>query len=136
VLPVKHQVSLTITSLLALLFFTIHWAFDVVLGFEPGRGETYIGVAIVIAWLYPLLVLAGRKLGYIINLVFSLLSALVPYLHMRGSGLLSPRTVTLEFGPKFFWVWTLFGLCIAGALGFLLSLHGLASLRAARRSSS
>lgn len=80
--------------------------------------------------------LAGRKSGYLINLVFSLLAALVPYLHLRGSGLLGGRTLTLEFGPAFFWVWTIFGLGITGALAFLLSVHGLVSLRAARTSSS
>lgn len=123
----KHQTSLTVVSLLALLLFTFHWAFDVVLGIEPGGTETYIGVLIAVAWLYPLLVLAGRKSGYLINLVFSLLAALVPYLHMRGAGLLDRRT--LEFGPAFFWVWTIFALCITGALSFVLSVHGLVTLR-------
>lgn len=123
----KHQVSLTVSSLLALLLFTVHWAFDVVLGIEPGGSETYIGVLIAVAWLYPLLALAGRKSGYLINLVFSLLATLVPYLHMRGAGLLGRRS--LEFGPAFFWVWTLFALCITGALSFVLSVHGLVSLR-------
>ncbi len=123
----KHQKSLTITSLIALLLFTFHYSQDIVLGIEPGGGETYIGVLIVVAWLYPLLVLAGRRSGYVINLVFSLLAALVPYLHMRGAGLLGRRT--LEFGPAFFWVWTIFALCVTGVLAFVLSVHGLVSLR-------
>jgi hypothetical protein len=69
-LPVKHQVSLTITSLLAILLFTVHYAHDIVLGIEPGDLSTYIGVLITVAWLYPLLVLSGRKSGYLVNLVF------------------------------------------------------------------
>jgi hypothetical protein len=81
---VKHQVSLTITSLLALLLFTIHYAQDIVLGIEPGDTSTYIGVLIAVAWLYPVVVLAGRKSGYLINLVFALLAVLMPVLHMRG----------------------------------------------------
>jgi len=126
---VKHQKSLTITSLIALLLFTFHYAQDIVLGIEPGDVSTYIGVLIVVAWLYPLLALAGRKSGYVINLVFSLLAALMPILHMRGAGLLGHSRSTLEFFPAFFWVWTTFAICVTGALAFLLSVHGLVSLR-------
>jgi len=123
----KHQVSLTITSLLAILLFTFHYAHDIVLGIEPGGTETYIGVLISVTFLYATLVLAGRKSGYVISLVFSLLAALVPFLHMRGAGLLGRRS--LEFGPAFFWVWTIFALCVTGAFAFILSVHGLWSLR-------
>ena len=123
----KHQVSLTVTSLLAILLFTFHYAQDIVLGIEPGDVSTYIGVLIVVAWLYPVVVLAGRKSGYLINLVFSLLATLMPILHMRGAGLLGRKS--LEFGPAFFWVWTTFAICVTGALAFLLSVHGLVSLR-------
>ena len=125
----KHQVSLTITSLLAILLFTFHYAQDIVLGIEPGDVSTYIGVLITVAWLYPLLVLAGRKPGYLINLVFSLLATVVPVLHMRGAGLLGHGRRALEFFPAFFWVWTTFAICVTGALAFLLSVHGLVSLR-------
>ena len=125
----KHQKSLTITSLIALLLFTFHYAQDIVLGIEPGDVSTYIGVLIVVAWLYPLLVLAGRKSGYLINLLFSLAAVLMPYLHMRGAGLLGHSRSTLEFFPAFFWVWTTFAIGVTGALAFLLSVHGLVSLR-------
>jgi hypothetical protein len=96
---VKHQVSLTITSLLALLLFTVHYAQDIVLGIEPGDTSTYIGVLIAVAWLYPVVVLAGRKSGYLINLVFALLAVLMPVLHMRGAGLLGHSRSTLAFFP-------------------------------------
>ena len=125
----KHQKTLTITSLIALLLFTFHYAQDIVLGIEPGDVSTYIGVLITVAWLYPLVVLAGRKSGYLINLVFSLLATLMPILHMRGAGLLGRSRSTLEFFPAFFWVWTIFALCVTGALAFFLSVHGLVSLR-------
>lgn len=129
----KHQASLTISSLLAILLFTIHYAQDIVLGIEPGDVSTYIGVLIVVAWLYPVIVLAGRKSGYVINLLFSLAAMLMPVLHMRGAGLLGKSRSTLEFFPAFFWVWTAFAICVVGAIAFLLSVHGLVSLRAARR---
>ena len=125
----KHQKSLTITSLIALLLFTFHYSQDIVLGIEPGDVSTYIGVFITVAWLYPLLVLAGRKSGYLINLFFSLVATVMPVLHMRGAGLLGHSRSTLEFFPAFFWVWTTFAICVTGALAFLLSLHGLVSLR-------
>jgi hypothetical protein len=126
---VKHQKSLTVTSLIALLLFTFHYSQDIVLRIEPGDVSTYIGVLIVVAWLYPVLVLAGRKSGYLINLFFSLAAMVMPVLHMRGAGLLGHSRSTLEFFPAFFWVWTTFAICVAGAIAFLLSVHGLVSLR-------
>jgi hypothetical protein len=125
----KHQKSLTATSLVAILLFTFHYAHDIVLGIEPGDISTYIGVLITVAWLYPVLVLAGRKSGYLINLVFSLAAVVMPVLHMRGAGLLGRSRSALEFFPGFFWVWTIFAICVTGALAFLLSVHGLVSLR-------
>lgn len=125
----KHQKTLIVTSLMALLLFTFHYAQDIVLGIEPGDVSTYIGVLIVVAWLYPLLVLAGRRSGYLINLFFSLAALVMPVLHMKGAGLLGHSRSTLEFFPAFFWVWTTFAICVTGALAFLLSLHGLVSLR-------
>src|SRR5687768_12564074 len=125
----KHQKSLTITSLIALLLFTFHYAHDIVLGIEPGDPSTYVGVLITVAWLYPVVVLAGRKSGYLINLVFSLAAVVMPVLHMRGAGLLGHSRSTLGFFPAFFWVWTTFAICVTGALAFLLSVHGLVSPR-------
>ena len=124
----KHQKTLTITSLIAVLLFTIHYAQDIVLGIEPGDVSTYIGVLITVAWLYPVVVLAGRKSGYLINLLFSLAGLLMPVLHMQGTGGLLGRK-TLEFFPAFFWVWNTFAVCVVSALVFLLSVHGLVSLR-------
>ena len=129
----KHQKSLTIASLIAILLFTVHYSQDIVLGIEPGDPSTYIGVLIVLAWLYPVVVLAGRKSGYLINLVFSLAATIMPVLHMRGAGLLGHGRSSLPFFPAFFWVWTTFAICVTGALTFLLSVHGLVSLRRAER---
>ena len=124
----KHQASLTVATLFTILLFSVHYAQDIVLRIEPGDATTYIGVAIVVAWLYPALVLAGRRSGYLINLVFSLAATFMPLLHMRGAGLLGHSRGSLEFFPAFFWVWTTFAICVSGALVFLLSLHGLAAL--------
>ena len=59
----KPNITLTITSLLSILFFTFHFADDIVRGFEPGGVRNFSGVLIVAVWLYGTLVLAERRAG-------------------------------------------------------------------------
>ena len=68
----KRSVMLTITSLLSILFFTFHFADDIVRGFEPGGFKNLRGVLTLVVWLYGTLVLAERRSGYIIILLGSL----------------------------------------------------------------
>ncbi len=82
----KHNVTLTITSLLSILFFTFHLADDIVRGFEKGGASNLTAVPIFVVWLYGTLVLADRRSGYAIMLLGALLGLAVPVLHMRGSG--------------------------------------------------
>ena len=56
----KHKVTLTITSLLSMLFFVFHWADDMVRGFAPGGVSSLGGVLILVVWLHGTLVLADR----------------------------------------------------------------------------
>ena len=65
----KHNVMLTITSLLSILFFTFHLADDIVRGIEPGKLSNLTAVPIFVCWLYGTLVLAERRSGYIITLL-------------------------------------------------------------------
>ena len=44
------------------------------------------GILIVVVWLYGTLVLAGRRSGYIIILLVSLLASVIPYHPHEGSG--------------------------------------------------
>ena len=124
----KPNVMLTIASLLSVLFLTFHLADDIVRGFEPGGLSNLVGgVLISVVWLYGILVLAERRSGYIIMLLGSLLSLLVPYIHMSGKGV----GVTSRIGNTsghFFFVWTLIAIGVLGLFSVILSVRGLWSL--------
>jgi hypothetical protein len=121
----KHSSMLTITSLLLLLFLTFHLADDIVRGFEPGGlSNLVVTVLISLVWLYGILVLAERRSGYIIMLLLSLFSLVVPYVHMKGKGV----GVTSRLGHTsghFFFVWTLFAIGVLGLFSAILSARGL-----------
>ncbi len=123
----KQTVRLTITSLLSILLFTFHFADDIVRGFEEGNLVDYTGVLIVALWLYATLVLAERRSGLVIILLFSIGAAGVPALHMSGAGLAGGRIAGSS--GVFFWVWTLIALGATGIVSAVLSMHGLWSLR-------
>src|SRR6185295_12710099 len=83
----KNSVMLTITSLLLILLLTFHLADDIVRGFEPGGLQNLVGgVLITVVWLCGVLMLGERRSGYIIMLLGSLLSLVVPIIHMKGKG--------------------------------------------------
>ena len=125
----KHNVMLTVTSLLTIILFSIHWADDIVRGMSPGGLENVIGVLILVVWLYGTLVLADRRSGRVIVLLGSLLAAAIPVLHMRGAG------VGGEFAKSsgaFLFIWTLYALGVTGTFSFILSVRRLLSLRSAQ----
>jgi hypothetical protein len=124
----KHNVMLTITSLLSLLFLTFHLADDIVRGFEPGGLANLVGgVLISVVWLYGTLVLAGRRSGYIIILLLSLFSLVVPYIHMSGKGVGVASRLANSSG-HFFFVWTLLAIGVIGLFSAILAARGLWSL--------
>ena len=69
----KQNVRLTIASLLSILFMTFHLTDDIVRGMEPGTLSNLIALPIFVVWLYGTLVLAGKRSGYVIILLGSLL---------------------------------------------------------------
>jgi hypothetical protein len=124
----KQNLMLTILSLLLLLFLTFHLAHDIVRGFEPGGLSNLVGgVLISVVWLYGTLVLAGRRSGYLIILLGSLLSLAVPYIHMKGKGVGVASRLAGTSG-HFFFVWTLLALGVIGLFSAILSARGLWSL--------
>ena len=124
----KHNLLLTLMSLLSILFGTFHLAGDIVYGYEPGTVVNLMFVPIVVVWLYGTLVLAGRRSGYIIILLGSLLSLVIPVVHMQGKGVgVASRMVNTS--GHFFFVWTLLALGVTGLFGVILSVRGLWSLR-------
>src|SRR5215831_15006350 len=82
----KHNVVLTIASLLSILFLTFHLTDDIVRGFEKGGVSNLTAVPISVVWLYGTLVLAERRSGYVIILLGSLLGLAVPVIHFMGKG--------------------------------------------------
>ena len=119
---------LTITFLLLILLLTFHLADDIVRGYEPGGLTNLIGgVLISVVLLYGGLVLAERRSGYIIMLLGSLFSLVVPIIHMKGKGVGVTSRLANTSG-HFFFVWTLIAIGVLGLFSAILSVHGLWSL--------
>jgi len=125
----KHSVTLTVASLLSVLFFSLHWADEVARGLEPGTISAFGGLLILAVWLSATLVFAERRLGLVIILLGSILASGVPVLHMQGRGLVLGRYGTTNANAMFFWVWTNIALGASGMLSLVLSVRALWSLR-------
>src|SRR6266704_1032698 len=119
----KNHVMLTVASLLSILLLTLHLADDIVRGMAPGGPANMIGMAVLAGWVWATLVLAGRRSGYVINLVLSLLAAGIPVIHMTGIGLGQGRSTGV------FFIWTLLALAVTSIFSVILAVRGLWSLR-------
>jgi len=124
----KHNVILTIASLLSILFGTFHLADDINRGMSPGGLPNLLGVVICVVWLYGTLVLAERRSGYVIILVASFLLMGVPVIHMSGVGV---GFGTTRSGGVFF-IWTLLAMGVTALFSVTLSVRGLWSMRGAK----
>ena len=115
----KHNVMLTIASLLSILLMTVHMTQDILN--DQGGMASYLVVLvpIFVVWLYGTLVLAGRRSGYVIILVGSLLAAGMPVIHMMGAGSVRAKT------HGAFFVWTLMALGVIGVFSLILAVRGL-----------
>ena len=112
----KHNVVLTVTSLLSLLFMTFHMTHDVIRQAE-GSVLYPIPVAVFALWLYGTLMLSDRVAGYIIMLLGGLIGAGMIVVHSRG--------FVVGNSGGFFFVWTLFALSTTGWVTMILSARGL-----------
>jgi hypothetical protein len=121
----KENVLLTIASLLTILLGTFHLADDVARGMSPGGLLNLVGIVICVILLYATLMLAGRRSGYVIILLASLLFMAIPVIHMRGRGI---GFGTIRSGG-FFFVWTLLALGVTALFSVILSVRGLWNLR-------
>jgi hypothetical protein len=118
----KQNVALTIASLLSMLFMTLHLTGDVVRGMEPGTLSSLIVVPILAVQLYGTLALAGKRSGYIIILLTSLLELVVPVVHMKGAGV---GGAIANSNGAFFFIWTLLALGVTALFSVMLSARGL-----------
>jgi hypothetical protein len=118
----KQNVPLTIASLLSILFMTLHLADDIVRGMEPGTLSNLIVLPILVVQLYGTLVLAGKRSGYVILLLLSLLELLVPVVHMKGAGV---GGAIAKSNGAFFFIFTLLALGVTALFSVILSARAL-----------
>ena len=128
----KHTVTLTITSVLTILCTTFHLTDDIVRGMSPGGLSNLPVVLVLVVWTYGTLMLAGRRTGYIITLLFSLFSLVVPLVHAQGKGFGLASRMAHTTG-HFFFVYSLLLIGVLGLFSAILSVRGLWSLPWRRR---
>ncbi len=123
----KRNVTLTVTSLLSILLFSLHWADEVARGLEPGTLSALGGFVILGVWLSATLAFAERRWGLVFVLLGAILASGVPVLHMQGKGLVGGRYATNSV--LLFWVWTNIALGASGIISAVLAAQGLWSMR-------
>ena len=117
----KESTMLTITSLLTMLLALLHVTDDIARGLDPARPSSLMIVPILVVWLYATLVLAGRRSGYVILLLGSLLGALIPVLHFQGRRI---GEIAASSGG-FFFIWTLLAVGVTALFSLILAARGL-----------
>jgi hypothetical protein len=118
----KQNVVLVVASVLSILLMTFHLTDDIVRGMEPGTLFDLIPVPILAVWLYGALVLAERRSGQVIILLASLLTLVIPIVHMMGAGV---GGAIARSSGAFFFIWTLNTLGVTALFSVLLSAHAL-----------
>jgi hypothetical protein len=127
---VKQSTLLTVTSLLTILFLTIHMTSD----FLHDAGElslqwVLIAALILTVLLWGTLVLAERRTGHVIMLFGSLFALGMPVIHLkRATGVAD----ALARPDASFFVWILLALGVTGLFSALLSVRGLVNLQRGR----
>jgi hypothetical protein len=127
---VKQSTLLTVTSLLSILFLTIHLTSD----FLHDAGElslqgVLISALVLTVLLWGTLVLAERRTGHVIMLLGSLFALGMPVIHlMRARGVADALTRP----DAFFFVWILLALGVTGLFSAVLSVRRLVSLQRGR----
>jgi len=120
----KHNTTLTITSLLSVLLLTLHITDDIVRGISRAEPSN-TALLVLVIFLYGTLVLAERRSGHVIMLLIGFFAAAMPVIHMRGA-----HYGEIAQSPGgFFFVWTLWALGGLGGVTFALSARGLWNLR-------
>src|SRR3982074_2122208 len=120
----KQNAILVVTSLLSLLFLTLHITDDIVRGISKAESSN-TALLLLPGFLCGALVLPERRSGHVIILLMGLFAAAMPVMHMRGA-----HYGEIAKSPGgFFFVWTLWALGGLGGVTFILSARGLWSLR-------
>jgi len=133
----KQTTMLTTASLLSILFMTLHMTGDILFKMSPAGLVNLFVVLVFVVQLYGTLVLSGRRAGYIIIFLGSVLGLVIPVVHMKGTrGLLGGEIG--NSGQAFLFVWTMLALGITATFSIILSARALLSLpwRRSRRAST
>jgi hypothetical protein len=133
----KQTALLTAASLLSILFMTLHMTGDILFKMSPAGLVNLFVVLVFVVQLYGTLVLSGRRAGYIIIFLGSVLGLVIPVVHMKGTrGLLGGDIG--NSGQAFLFVWTMLALGITATFSIILSASALLSLpwRRSRRAST
>jgi len=121
----RPSTMLTGTTLLTALCLTLHVADDIARGMDTIGLHTLTAILVLGLWLYGALVLGGRQLGYILQLLLSIVGLGVVIIHLKGAHI--GHIAVLNGGVLF--VWTLFVLGTTSFMSMLLCLRGLLALR-------
>jgi len=133
----KQIATLTIASLLTILFMTFHLTGDILFRMAPAGLVNLLAVFIFVVQLYGTLVLGGRRAGYIIIFLGSVLGLIVPVVHMKGTRGVIGGDIG-NSSQAFLFVWTILALGITATFSVILSASALLSLpwRRSRRTST
>jgi hypothetical protein len=124
----KQTAMLTSASLLTILFMTLHMTGDILFKMAPAGLVNLFVAFVFVVQLYGTLVLGGRRAGYIIIFLGSVLGLLIPVVHMKGTrGLLGGDIG--NSGQAFLFVWTMLALGITATFSVILSASALLSFR-------
>jgi hypothetical protein len=133
----KQSAMLTTASLLTILFMTLHLTGDILFKMSPAGLGNLFAVFVFVVQLYGTLVLGGRRAGYIIIFLVSVLELVVPVIHMKGTRGVIGGDIG-NSGQAFLFVWTILALGITSTFSIILSARALLSLpwRRSRRAST
>lgn len=121
------QRTLTVTSLLTLLLFTLHWADEISRGMEPGTMSSLWGFGILFVWIYGTLAIGDKRSGVFVQLLASLLGAAVPIVHMQHAGWMGGH-IPINSPGALFWAWTMVAMGVCGMLTAALAVRVLWSM--------
>jgi hypothetical protein len=133
----KQTAMLTTASLLTILLMTFHLTGDILFKMSPAGLSNLFAVFIFVVLLCGTLLLTGRRAGYIIIFVGSVLALVIPVIHMKGTRDVIGGEIG-NSGQAFLFVWTLLALGVTATFSVILSARALLSLpwRRSRRSST
>ena len=123
----KQTDMLTTGSLLTILFMTFHLTGDILFRMAPAGLVNLFAVFIFVVQLYGTLVLGGRRAGYIIIFLGSVLGLVIPVVHMKGTRGVIGGDIG-NSGQAFLFVWTILALGITATFSIILSARALLSL--------